>query len=122
MVTIGDHIRKKRLDSGLTQLEAAEIIGVKEGTLWNWEHGTEPELRLMPAVIKFLGYVPFECPNDPLGKLRYFKRVNGLSFERLGALMGRDPEQLTDWLSGRHRPYKRNIQDITNFLKNSLSI
>ena len=27
----------------------------------------------MPSVIKFLGYVPFECPNDPLGKLRYFK-------------------------------------------------
>jgi transcriptional regulator with XRE-family HTH domain len=70
----------------------------------------------MPAVIKFLGYVPFECPEDPIGRLRYFKLVNGLSYERLGKLMGRDPEQLTDWLSGRVRPCGRNIQGIIDFL------
>jgi hypothetical protein len=61
-------------------------------------------------------YVPFECPDDPIGKLRYFKLVNGLSYERLGKLMGRDPEQLTDWLSGRHKPCRRNIQSIVNFV------
>lgn len=93
----------------------AEIIGVKEGTLWNWEHGIEPELRYIPKIIDFLGYAPFECPEDPIGKLRYFKRVNGLSYERLGALMNRDPEQLTDWLSGRVKPCKRNIQSISEF-------
>lgn len=26
----------------------------------------------MPKIIEFLDYVPFECPEDPLGKLRYF--------------------------------------------------
>jgi transcriptional regulator with XRE-family HTH domain len=114
--TIGDHIRKKRLDLGLTQIEVAEIIGVQEGTLWNWEHGTEPELVHMPKIIEFLGYVPFECPEDPIGKLRYYKRVNGLSYERLGKLMGRDPEQLTDWLSGRVRPCRRNKREIEKFL------
>jgi DNA-binding transcriptional regulator YiaG len=122
LVTIGDHIRKKRLDSGLFQRQAAEIISVCEQTLFYWEHGREPELRYMPAVIKFLGYVPFECPNDPLGKLRYFKRVNGLSYERLGTLMGRDPEQLTDWFSGRHRPCRRNIQYISNFLDKNIQM
>lgn len=66
---IGDHIRKKRLDLGLTQIEVAEIIGVKESTVWNWEHGTEPELRHIPKIIEFLGYVPFECPEDTIGKL-----------------------------------------------------
>lgn len=70
----------------------------------------------MPKIIEFLGYVPFECPEGPVGKLAYYKRVNGLSYERLGAIMGRDPEQLTDWLSGRVRPCKRNIQSIINFL------
>jgi DNA-binding XRE family transcriptional regulator len=100
LVTIGNHIRKKRLDSGLFQRQAAEIIGVCEQTLFYWEHGREPELRHMPAVIKFLGYVPFECPNDPLGKLRYFKRVNGLNYKKLAEMMGKHPEQLTDWLSG----------------------
>jgi len=43
-VTIGDHIRKRRMDLGLLQREVAEIIGVTESSIWNWEHGTEPEL------------------------------------------------------------------------------
>jgi transcriptional regulator with XRE-family HTH domain len=73
---IGEHIRKRRLDLGLLQLEVATMIEVTESTIWNWEHGTEPELRHMPKIIEFLGYVPFECPGDPLGKLRYFKLVN----------------------------------------------
>jgi len=37
-------------------------------------------------------------------KLRYFKLVKGMAYERSGKLMGRDPEQLTDWLSGRRKP------------------
>lgn len=70
----------------------------------------------MPKIIEFLGYVPFECPDDLVGKLRYYKLVNGLSYERLGELMGRDPEQLTNWLCGRIKPCKRNIQGIEKFL------
>jgi len=84
--------------------------------VWNWERGTEPELVHIPKIIEFLGYVPFERPDDLLGRLRYFKLINGMSFERLGAAMGRDPEQLTDWLTGRKRPCKKNIQAIESFL------
>jgi cell fate regulator YaaT (PSP1 superfamily) len=32
--------------------------------------------------------------------------------------MGRDPEQLADWLTGRRRPCKRNIHEIEKFLLN----
>ncbi len=49
---------------------------------WSWEHGTEPELRHIPKIIEFLGYVPFDCPENPIGKLRYFKLINRLSYER----------------------------------------
>jgi transcriptional regulator with XRE-family HTH domain len=115
-VTIGEHIRKRRFDIGLLQIEVARMIGVTESTVWNWEHGTEPELRHMPKIIKFLGYVPFECPEDPIGRLRCFKQVNGLSYSRLGELMGRDPEQLTDWLRGRIKPCEKNIKRIAGFL------
>lgn len=52
-LTFGEHIRKKRLDRGLFQIEVARIIGVTESTVWNWEHGTEPELRHMPKIIEF---------------------------------------------------------------------
>jgi DNA-binding XRE family transcriptional regulator len=114
--TIGEHIRKRRLDLGLLQIEVARQIGVTESTVWNWEHGRAPELRHMPAVLTFLGYVPWEEPEDPVGKLAHFKKVKGLSFERLGVLMERDPEQLEDWLSGIHKPCKRNIRKIERFL------
>jgi len=55
-VTIGDHIRKRRMDLGLLQREVAEIIGVTESSVWNWEHGVEPEQHYNPKIIKFLGY------------------------------------------------------------------
>ncbi|MFZ6017889.1 MAG: hypothetical protein ACOYU0_09910 [Nitrospirota bacterium] len=61
----------------------------------------------MPKIIEVLGCMPFECPESPLGKLRYFKRVNGLSYEKLGKVMGRDPEQLMDWVSGRVKPCEK---------------
>ncbi|MDI6889485.1 MAG: helix-turn-helix transcriptional regulator [Thermodesulfovibrionales bacterium] len=85
-------MRKRRLDLGLLQIEVARMIGVTESTVWNWEHGREPELKYIPKIIEFLSYVPFEYPEDPIGRLRYFKLVNGLSYERLNELMGKDPE------------------------------
>lgn len=98
------------------------MIGVTESTVWNWEHGTEPELRHIPKIIEFLGYTPFECPEDLIGKLKYFKLINGLSYERLGKLMGRDPEQLMDWISGRHKPCLKNIESVYSFLINHVKI
>ena len=49
--TLGEHIRKRRLDLGLLQIEVAVEIGVTKSTVWNWEHGTEPELKHVPAVL-----------------------------------------------------------------------
>jgi len=118
--TLGDHIRKRRLELGLSQQEVATIIGVSESTVWNWEHRTDPELRYITKIIAFLGYIPFDCPKDPVDRLRYFKLVNGLTYEQLGRLMGRDPEQLTDWLSGRVKPCNKNYQYIAEFLDKRL--
>lgn len=43
--TIGEHIRKRRMDLGLEQKEVAKIIGVPESSIWNWEHGGNPTKR-----------------------------------------------------------------------------
>ena len=53
--TLGDHLRKKRLDLKLFQKDVSRIIGVTESTIWNWEHGTEPEKRYMGRIKGFLG-------------------------------------------------------------------
>jgi len=57
-------------------------------------------------------------PEDLLEKLTWYKRANGLTLERVGVAMGRDPEQLADWLSGRHSPCRRNREEIESFLAN----
>ncbi|MCK9418234.1 MAG: helix-turn-helix domain-containing protein [Nitrospirae bacterium] len=115
--TLGEHIQKRRMDLGLFQRQAADKMGVSAASICSWERGTEPELRHIPKIIEFLGYVPFDGPDDLFGRLRYFKKVHGMSFDRLGVAMGRDPEQLVDWLSNGMKPCKRNKEFICSFLK-----
>ena len=109
------------MDLGLLQREVAEIIGVTESSIWNWEHGTEPELQYNPRIIKFLGYIPFDCPDDTVGRLACYKRAMGMNLDHLGEAMGRDAEQLSDWLSGRHYPFKKNREKIERFLEEQLT-
>jgi transcriptional regulator with XRE-family HTH domain len=41
--TLGDHLRKRRLDLGLLQRQVAEQLGVDKTTVYNWEsHRTAP--------------------------------------------------------------------------------
>jgi transcriptional regulator with XRE-family HTH domain len=54
--TIGDHIRKRRLDLGLLQREVAERVRSDVMTILNWEKNrTKPKARHMPAIRAFLG-------------------------------------------------------------------
>ncbi|MCX5822316.1 MAG: helix-turn-helix domain-containing protein [Deltaproteobacteria bacterium] len=110
-------MRKRRMDLGLLQRNVAEMIGVSECTIYNWEKGgSQPVTKHMPRIIDFLGYVPFECPEDILGRLDYFKRIKGLTLDGLGSFMDRDPEQLSDWLRYHKRPCRRNLESINQFL------
>jgi len=55
--TIGDHLRKRRLDLDLLQKDVAEIIGVTEVTISNWENNkNKPPSRYLKKIIDFLGY------------------------------------------------------------------
>ena len=57
--TIGDHIRKRRLGLKMLQKDVAEQLGVDETSVFNWEaNAAVPEIRYMPAIIRFLGYNP----------------------------------------------------------------
>jgi DNA-binding XRE family transcriptional regulator len=57
--TIGDAIRKRRLDLNLRQIDVAAIIGCDELTVVNWEKGhRNPHIKHMPAIVRFLGYNP----------------------------------------------------------------
>ena len=59
--SLGDHIRKRRLELGLTQRQAGERLEISEWTVANWEKGhTKPAARAQKTVTAFLG-----CDPDP---------------------------------------------------------
>lgn len=53
--TIGEYISKKRMDNRLMQSEVANIIGVSEESIWNWEHGmTSPRKKNLKRINEFV--------------------------------------------------------------------
>lgn len=116
--SLGEHLRKRRLDLALFQAQVANQLGVDETTIANWEKArTYPSLRQLPKLFTFLGYVPFECPQDPLGRLRYYKRAHGLSGKALAQELGMDGSMVTGWLAGKHRPSARSLERLDAFLR-----
>ena len=114
-VTLGDHLRRRRIELGLCQKDVAARLDVTTSTVWNWENSGAVALRFIPSVVEFLDYDPVSQPEDLLQRLAWYKLFSGLNLERLGVEMGRNPEQLADWLSGRHKPCRRNREEIALF-------
>ena len=84
--TLGDHLKRRRLDQGLTQKEAGEQLGVSPGSVQNWETGgTSIEVRYYPVLIEFLKYNPLP-PAETLGQaIRRARLSRGWPRKRLAA-------------------------------------
>jgi transcriptional regulator with XRE-family HTH domain len=99
LITIGDHIRKKRSELNLTQLQAAKIIGVDECTITNWEKShSQTKIHYLPKIIQFLGYIPFNIKADSLGEqIKLYRRIRGILQKTLAKEIGIDPCTLARW-------------------------
>ena len=107
--TLGDHLRKRRLDLGLLQREVAEKLGVDEMTVCNWEiNRTSPQLRFIPRIIEFLGSVPDDTQAESLGQqIVAARRRLGLSQRELVHCLVIDPSTLGRWEKGDGPPSQR---------------
>ena len=118
--TLGDHVRKHRLDLGLRQRDVARQLGVNVNTVTNWEVGrSTPVPRYVPGIIQFLGYVPFDTTTDSLplsDRLKLYRRIRGLSQKRLAALLGVDPSSVLYWEWGKSRPTAAHARKIEELL------
>jgi len=57
--TIGDHLKRRRLELHLFQIDLAKLFGVDVMTIGNWEHNTYPPAkRFVERIIEWLGYDP----------------------------------------------------------------
>jgi DNA-binding XRE family transcriptional regulator len=62
-LTYGDHVRARRLELGLYRREAADLLGVDETTVYNWESNRNaPSPEVVPRIEQFLGYRPSPLP------------------------------------------------------------
>lgn len=124
--TIGDHIKKKRMDLALFQKDVAQLIGTNTSTVTNWEKGhSEPVIRLMPAIIELLGYIPFEVAQSQGDQLIAYRRIRGISKERLAEELKVDITTLLRWERGvtpKKLEHRELIDGIANRLIEELGL
>jgi transcriptional regulator with XRE-family HTH domain len=117
--TVGDHLRKRRLDLGLLQREVAKQIGVTACTIQYWEtNRVAPALRFRPRIASFLGYDAYDrnAPESVAERLRAYRERFGLSRKRLAALLAINPSNIAGWETEKHKPTKRSLELVDTFL------
>jgi transcriptional regulator with XRE-family HTH domain len=97
----------------MLQRECANEIGVREDVVWRWEAGrSSPSVPLLPRLIAFLGYCPYQPGLPPRKRLTAAREALGLTRRDVGRLLGVDDSTVSRWESGERRPpawYRRKL-------------
>jgi transcriptional regulator with XRE-family HTH domain len=106
--TLGEHLRKRRLELGLTQKKAGLRLRANDITVLNWEKGyTEPPITSIPAIIRFLGYDPFPPRENLAERLLAIRRANGWTIKESARRLGVDEGTWGEWERTGRIPWKR---------------
>ena len=115
--TVGDHLRRRRLDLGHGQRTVARQLGVGEETIRLWETGrARPLPRNHGRIVQFLGYDP-----EPIGtvlgeRLRARRRHHGLTQAELAVRLSIDERAIADIEGGRRQASRRALAVVRAFL------
>lgn len=116
--TLGDHLRKVRLDRGLSQPQVAKLLKVTPDTVTGWElNRHQPPARLAKGIIRFLGYLPFKDEEVSLGKKLHFARLlSGKTQEQVAIRIGCDESNLRQIELDKRKPGKKILLKIERFI------
>jgi transcriptional regulator with XRE-family HTH domain len=115
--TWGDWIRARRIDLKLTKRQLSSNLNVSDITIYLWEKNkVRPSLAQIPKIIEFLGGDPFKKETEKLGdKIREYRRIHGLTQEKLAAQLGVDQTTLAGWERGEHKPSEKLFNKLLPF-------
>ncbi len=102
----------------MLQRDVAEQLGVNETSVHNWEvNASRPEIRYMPAVIRFLGYNPLPQADGLAEQLLRHRTALGLSQKAAAMRIGIDPGTLARWERGERNPEGGMLASAVRFLQ-----
>jgi transcriptional regulator with XRE-family HTH domain len=120
--TLGDHIRRRRIELGLLQREVAGLLDADPGSVNAWERNYhQPALRLLPAIIGFLDYNPNVIADDAslAQRIAARRRAIGLSQRALAGVLGIDEGTLRGLERDKARVTRRVLEVIQRWLTDS---
>ncbi len=115
--TLGDHLRKKRLDLNILQKKVAQRLSVGESSIYNRGNNLSiPSLRYIPKIVEFLGYAPYDPSAKTTGeKIVTYRQLLSLSQKKLAHRLGIDPSTLGRWEKNKRQPTERILKDLNTF-------
>ena len=106
--TLGEHLRKRRLDLNLLQKQVGQRIGGSVSDVWNWENNrVSPAVKFIPAIIAFLGYNPMAKPEALPEQLVWYRKGKGWTQRVFAEDLGVDQSTLAGWERGERTPTGR---------------
>lgn len=119
--TFGEHVKRRRLDLGLTQVEVASRLGVSEATVVIWEkRAGVPPVNRLAKVYGFLGYCLLGVASPSTAgigyRIRRWREGLGLSLQQLATGARVDPPKLWEWEVGRRKPWPVSIERMERYL------
>ena len=107
VLTLGDAIRKRRMDLSLRQKDVAEIIRCDQDTITNWENGRRsPTISHTAKIAEFLEYNPFPEGTNLAERLVNYRKTRGLPQKELARQLAIDSSTLArtdNWDIARSR-------------------
>jgi len=115
--TLGEHLRKRRIELGLFQKDVAERLGINEWTYLGWEHkGVTPPVTFWPRVIGFLGHDPTPESNTIGEQIAARRRALGIDHRQAAKIVGVDDGTLLRYERDEWKPKGDRLQRIIEFV------
>lgn len=115
--SLGDHLRKVRLDRELSQPQVARLLQVTTDTVTYWEmNRCRPTAKLAKRVMAFLGYLPFQEDGSLARRLHLARLISGKTQKEAAEVIGCDASNLRFIELERRKPGGQTMRKILEFI------